>query len=59
MSIMKSVSLGAMQMSYDSTCAAAFLFLDGSAVLLFRARGIWLVFYAPVCRRQRHTVSGS
>ena len=49
-SIIKSVSLGAMPTKRNGTCAAAFLFLNGSAVLVFRARGSWLVFYAPVCR---------
>ena len=38
-SIIKSVLLDVMLMNHNGTCAAAFLFLDGSAVLMFGTRG--------------------
>ena len=49
-SIIKSMPLGTMPTNCNGTYAAAFLFLDGSAVLVFRAGRSWLAFYAPVCR---------
>ena len=50
---------GAMPTNHNGTCAAAFLFLDGSEALVFRERGIWLVFLSTRLLQATAVVSGS
>ena len=47
-SIIKSVLLSAMPTNHNNTCAAAFLFLDGSAVLAFAQGGASLFSTHPI-----------